>query len=263
MTYALVISHPGHELRIYDWLKRQKPIVSILTDGSGKSNNSRMHGSTKIFQALDIPTSPIYGSYTDRYFYSKILSGDAEFFINLCEKIFQFFIKERIEFVAADAIEGYNPTHDICRMIINVVIEKIKKKLNVEIKNYDFLLDGNHKDNPDYLSSELMWTELHPASLLEKINFIKNYPALQPEVDSLLQKHGDKVLKFECLRRYKASHFNFIKQKPFYEIYGEQQIKSGIYTNLISYQQHILPLIKIFNLWLQHSNDEIIKNSHN
>ena len=39
---ALVVAHPGHELRVYGWLALRKPDVYILTDGSGHTGNSRL-----------------------------------------------------------------------------------------------------------------------------------------------------------------------------------------------------------------------------
>jgi hypothetical protein len=32
---ALVIAHPGHELRALHWLRLSRPCVFVLTDGSG------------------------------------------------------------------------------------------------------------------------------------------------------------------------------------------------------------------------------------
>lgn len=30
---ALVVAHPGHELRVYGWLEQARPRVFVLTDG--------------------------------------------------------------------------------------------------------------------------------------------------------------------------------------------------------------------------------------
>ena len=39
---ALVIAHPGHELRIHHWLERARPVTFVLTDGSGHTDHSRI-----------------------------------------------------------------------------------------------------------------------------------------------------------------------------------------------------------------------------
>src|SRR5207302_1404403 len=32
-TSALLVAHPGHELRVHGWLERERPLVFVLTDG--------------------------------------------------------------------------------------------------------------------------------------------------------------------------------------------------------------------------------------
>jgi hypothetical protein len=45
---ALVIGHPGYELMVHGWLELTQPLVFVLTDGSGRSNQSRLASTTKI-----------------------------------------------------------------------------------------------------------------------------------------------------------------------------------------------------------------------
>ena len=42
----LVIAHPGHELRLYGWIAQTKPLVCILTDGSGSDDQPRLAADT-------------------------------------------------------------------------------------------------------------------------------------------------------------------------------------------------------------------------
>ena len=43
----LFSAHPGHELRVYGWLKQTKPAVCFLTDGSGADGVSRASRTTR------------------------------------------------------------------------------------------------------------------------------------------------------------------------------------------------------------------------
>ncbi|MSQ47696.1 MAG: hypothetical protein EXR78_04785 [Deltaproteobacteria bacterium] len=45
---ALVIAHPGHELRLHGWLQHARPWVSVLTDGSGHADHSRLDSTTTL-----------------------------------------------------------------------------------------------------------------------------------------------------------------------------------------------------------------------
>ena len=38
---ALMVAHPGHELRVWHWLEIECPRVVVVTDGSGRSGASR------------------------------------------------------------------------------------------------------------------------------------------------------------------------------------------------------------------------------
>ena len=39
---ALILGHPGHELRVLGWMKAAKPWVIVLTDGSGHTSEPRV-----------------------------------------------------------------------------------------------------------------------------------------------------------------------------------------------------------------------------
>jgi hypothetical protein len=48
---ALVVAHPGHELRVHHWLELTRPFVIVLTDGSGHSGQSRLASTTRVLAA--------------------------------------------------------------------------------------------------------------------------------------------------------------------------------------------------------------------
>ncbi|HEX8245140.1 MAG TPA: hypothetical protein VF541_16635, partial [Longimicrobium sp.] len=47
-TPALVVAHPGHELRVYGWMERARPLVFVLTDGSGSGSEGRLESTTGV-----------------------------------------------------------------------------------------------------------------------------------------------------------------------------------------------------------------------
>src|SRR6478609_9844484 len=72
---ALIIGHPGHELRVLGWVRAAKPLVAVLTDGSGADGAPRIDQTT---QLLDhgLPRSASYGLASDREVYRAILEQD-------------------------------------------------------------------------------------------------------------------------------------------------------------------------------------------
>ena len=84
---ALIVGHPGHELRILAWLTRMQPIVVALTDGSGHLGLPRVDISKTFLLEAGATPSRLYGRLTDKDIYSKLLEQDHAFFVDLAETI--------------------------------------------------------------------------------------------------------------------------------------------------------------------------------
>src|SRR5215469_10219464 len=80
---ALVIAHPGHELRVHHWLERAKPQVFVLTDGSGLTDSSRTHRTEVLLELANAAKGPMFGSLSDQQLYGAIVAGDADLFVAL------------------------------------------------------------------------------------------------------------------------------------------------------------------------------------
>src|SRR5713226_6308483 len=96
---ALVVAHPGHELRVHHWLERARPLVLVLTDGSGHTDCSRIHKTTALLERTGAVSGRIYGRLSDRDLYRAILSGDADLFIGLADEIASILDREGVEYV--------------------------------------------------------------------------------------------------------------------------------------------------------------------
>ena len=71
---ALVIAHPGHELRVHGWMCRAQPSTFILTDGSGRSGKARIEPTSKILREAGATPGSLYGRLTDRDAYQLVLN---------------------------------------------------------------------------------------------------------------------------------------------------------------------------------------------
>ena len=74
---ALVIAHPGHELRLHHWLERARPRVFVLTDGSG-SGRPRIQSTIEILEATGCTAGSIMAPFTDREICRMLLDGDVD-----------------------------------------------------------------------------------------------------------------------------------------------------------------------------------------
>src|ERR1700704_6172162 len=113
---AVVVGHPGHELLVHGWLEATRPLVFVFTDGSGRSNQSRLASTTEILNHTGAKRGSICGRFTDAAAYAAILNHEFDLFIGLAGELCEAFVAERIDYVAGDASEGYNPLHDVCRL---------------------------------------------------------------------------------------------------------------------------------------------------
>ena len=257
----LVIAHPGHELRVHGWLETAHPDVWVITDGSGRSGNSRINSTSRVLEATGSRQGRIYGDMTDAFLYEAVLNFDHQHFTNLVDDLATHMIEADVDCVAGDAEEGYNPAHDACRLVINAAVQLVRRTSQKQIDNYDFTLTSS----PFRSSNHSRWFHLGSAAFERKISAARNYPELKQEVEAALevaelfegnpelnrQKHKTfgalepNDFRSECLRQIAGqdvSTVSFNGHQPFYEIYGEKQVNAGLYKRVLRYREHMAPL---------------------
>jgi len=269
---VLVVAHPGHELRVHRWLETARPNVWVLTDGSGRSQNSRIDSTTRVLEATGAAPGPVYGQLRDADLYTAVLNFDHRRFTDLVDQLATTLIRDDVDFVAGDAEEGYNPAHDVCRLVINAAVKLVERQTRMQIANYDFTLVSAPNRSPDEFRADALGLNLDEAAFTRKLAAARNYPELQAEVDSALngpgnetfRQHSDLVerahstfgvthannFRLECLRPVDPtvnSHISSNGDAPFYEAYGEKQVRAGHYLNVLRYTEHMLPLAAALN----------------
>jgi hypothetical protein len=182
---ALVIAHPGHELCVYGWLETVRPRVFILTDGSGRSGQSRLKSTEEILSNAGACRGSIFGRFSDLSIYAAILEGNFAIFEQLVIELADAFVRDEIEYVSGDATEGYNTIHDTCRILIDAAVELANRISNRLIANTDFLLFGPHREKTEDGSICL---KLDDDLLGRKLAMARSYRGLNGEVSAMLDK---------------------------------------------------------------------------
>jgi hypothetical protein len=248
----LVIAHPGHELRVHGWLEATAPAVWILTDGSGHTGRSRIDSTTRVLAATGAVPGPVYGSMSDADLYNAVLGFNHQPFLEIVDKLAAAMLHDEVDCIAGDAEEGYNPGHDTCRLIINAAVKLAQHKSSKPIRNYDFTLVGP----PDQCSEELrdhsLWLNLDDEAFARKISAARNYPELQAEVETAL--NGTGRFRVECLRPVNSSSTSLADDPPYYEQYGEKQVESGYYKQVLRYSEHMLPLARALDSYVERNS---------
>jgi hypothetical protein len=135
---ALIVGHPGHELRIHHWVERARPLTFVLTDGSGRGQQSRLPSTESILHQAGAKPAAIFGRWTDAQAYEILLSENLEALAGLTRELGQALVANDIQTVVADAMKGFNPTHDLCRHMTNAAVLIADRATGRKIANFDF-----------------------------------------------------------------------------------------------------------------------------
>jgi hypothetical protein len=184
---ALVVAHPSHELRVHGWLEQARPYTCVLTDGSGRSSEPRLHRTSEVLDRVGAAQGAIYGQLTDLEVYAAILNGDYELFAALVQELAQAFVAEQIEYVVGDAAEGYSVTHDICRIMIGAAVELAQLGYHHRVANFDFPVVGSPDECPEDLRGDSISLQLDDDTFDRKVRAALLYsPKLAGDVEAAL-----------------------------------------------------------------------------
>jgi hypothetical protein len=237
---ALVVAHPGHELLVYHWLETHRPIYCCLTDGSGGAATSRLDSTTELLDTVGASIGPIYGRYPDTEVYRLLLDGRVDVFVAMAEELAAAFEDAGVNCVAGDAVEGFNPSHDVCRLIVNGAVQILRQRTGRDVRNYEFLLDGP----PDLNHPGSVVVRLDEPALERKLAAAHGYTEMRGEVEAAIGRYGRQAFAIECLRPATTSSptLRFEAELPHYERYGEKRVKDGRYSEIIRYRDHVRPV---------------------
>jgi hypothetical protein len=241
---VLVVGHPGHELRVYGWLMAARPVVHVLTDGSGGGTRSRVDSTSGLLDQAGASRGSIYGRMTDREIYAAILAGDHARFIALAEELAETLLRDNVEMVAGDAVEGFNPSHDVCRYVINAAVRLASALSGRTIACYAFPLESAPAASPDGRQGVALQVHLDDGTLRLKLEAARDYDELRSEVERTLTRFGVEPFRTEYLWPVDLTNpYGWDPDRiPFYESYGAQRVASGAYERVVTFREHVRPL---------------------
>ena len=239
---ALVIAHPGHELRLHGWVQRARPWVGVLTNGSGHSDRSRLSTTTALLDNVGAHPTEVYGRFTDHAFYNLLLAGDVAPFCRLAEELAGMLVFRQIQYVVGDATEGYNPVHDVCRLLIDTAVRLVETQGGPRIVAFDFPLLGRPDVCPEERRSGTIVLHLDDEAFARKRAAAAAYGALAGEIGPIIAQLGEEVFRVECLRPVEPWESQKEGERPEYERIGEERVAAGYYQHVIRYRHHIAPL---------------------
>jgi hypothetical protein len=242
---VLVAAHPGHELRLHGWLERERPEVFVLTDGSGSDGASRLASTAAVLLRAGARPGSVFGRFRDRELYDVMMEGRIEVVTELARELAEALVERGAETVVADGIEGFNPSHDLCRLVADAAVRIASRRSGRAMSSYDYLLEGRPDACLGNGSGSLRF-ELDDEALERKLAAARSYPEMRLEVERAFELHGSGAFRFECLRLAdpEADVESLVVEPPFYESYGERQVAAGHYPRVLRFREHFLPLAR-------------------
>lgn len=225
-------------------MTRTRPVVHVLTDGSGSDGESRIGSTSTLLANAGASRGAIYGRMSDREVYAAILAGDHARFIALAEELGASLAREEADLVAGDAVEGFNPSHDVCRYIINAGVRIAAQMCGRTIPCYAFPLESAPNACPEPLRSRALRVDLDDEMLERKLQAAHRYAELRPEVERTLAQYGVEPFRTEYLWPVDLDDpYGWDPARiPFYESYGAERVASGVYKHVVRFRDHVQPL---------------------
>lgn len=220
---ALVVAHPGHELRLFHWLELDHPTVFVLTDGSGRSGKPRIDSTRAVLAATGCAEGSVMGRFTDAEVYRAIMKGDvrgiAEVMRELRSALAGF------QTIVFDAMELYNPTHDLCHVMARLAAPAAAEQFSYAVVE---------------APGEGITLNLDDDAFARKMTMARRYEDLATDIDELTSKIGLDALRREVF--FPPSQPD--ERKPYYETRGEEQVRAGKYRSVLRYREHFLPFVQ-------------------
>lgn len=238
----LVVAHPGHELRVHGWLEMARPEVWVLTDGTGHGAADRLPSTRHLLRDVAASPGPVFGAFSDRAAYQMILEGEVGPAAAIVERLAERLASDDAPYVVADALEGFNPVHDLCRILVDTA-GVLAERQGGAVLGFEFPLEGSPEARGADGDEADVRLVLDDIALARKIEAARAYPQMAAEVERALAAHGERAFAVERLSVVRPLRplGEQLEDPPLYERYGEQRVAAGHYTTVLRLQEHFVP----------------------
>lgn len=247
-TTALVLAHPGHEFRLLEWIRRERPVVHILTHGSRSGScKNRINASEKLLAGMGAQCGAILGIASDRDFYRAVMDADTAFFATIRDTICADLIERNISTVVADGWQNYNPIHDLAYALTLSAAAHATAFTGKPITVLDYpVVTGKLTQIP--AGPTVHRIELSTVDRAYKADKLASYPDIADDARALIAQIGPDALSVETLHQpLPMDQLRSHKAPPLYETYGLERVRDGHYTEVLSWT-HVYKIEQYLNM---------------
>jgi len=117
MKKLMIFGHPAHELALFGMIQRDRPDILIITDGGGPKREADSRAGL-----ATIGMTARYLSYPESSFYDALLAHDAGYFTGVAAAVREVIDEIQPDVICCDAVEFYNPVHDVTVPIVRAAL---------------------------------------------------------------------------------------------------------------------------------------------
>ena len=244
----MIFGHPGHELALFGLLQRYRPLIVIITDGGGEE---RVEESRAGLSSIALAESAVFLRFREAAFYEALLDNDIDFFWEVSEALHTEIARAQAEQIFCDAIEFYNPVHDMTLPLVLRAGEGLAKPRVFEVplvyQMRSTVEAYQIQRVPDELKEYCLDYELNPEELRLEVlarDFIYRNLRGQvgPEFLSVTQEHLAREEIAVAGDPFKTPQNSGKAIR--YEWRAQELQKKGIIKRVITYADHWLPITR-------------------
>jgi len=248
---SLVVAHPGHELLAFGWLTRVKPLVFVVTDGSGRDSGPRIDASARLLAGGLGRRASVFGRWTDRELYNALYEGRPGPFLTLRDELVEAWCAENTQTVICDASERRILMHDVVQITASAAVAASRDR-GVEIELLELPIYLGPTDarpgNPPSATSLTMADHV----LAQKIEAARAYEstAVRHEVEEFLLARSAEGFRVETLLKSTPRTPDELEREPqpAWEAHGERLVREGVYDRVIRLREHLVPMARALEI---------------
>lgn len=233
----VMMAHPGHELRIYDWMATFKPSVHVLTTGSrsGELVGERLNKSRYNISLSGSRIGSVFGHTLDIDLYRRIFERDVAYFERLVDQFTKEIVDGKCQLVVCDCWQAFSVAHDLASVIGRVSAKLATQQTGDFVECLEYMPVPQFNDGlikPGPLAFEHHVT---PASRQTKTDLANEYPDLH-ELEEYIEIYGlEDLLREQFYWPKPIEALICSDSTPLYEIYGSERVAQGRYDRALSW----------------------------
>jgi hypothetical protein len=243
---ALIIAHPGHEVRVFGWYEQARPHVFLLASGSRSGDQGRLSLSHRLAAMTGATPGSLFGDYLDRQIYAAVLARDATPFAEWTNALTDALAALAPHLLVTDGWQMYNVMHDLVHIMARVAARRAAERLKrpIEIVQYEVAPRALSAALP--LGEEAFRIELDDAAMVRKQSAAAEHGDLANEMNVLLSLEGKDAQRTEIYQETVDIDLLVSARDivPPYERYGADRVAAGIYRECIRWNDHVRPIVE-------------------